>query len=212
MKNVIVWGGSYQAKVIAPMLRENDLNVIAVFDDSEKLPSSPYPFVPIYKGVTFSSWIREMSLNYELYSVVTVAWPNGEFRERKSEELYKRFDVSPVSTISDSAIVHGYIGRGSMVMPGAIIQVNAKIGPYALINTGAIVEHDCRLGTGCEVAPGAVLLGDVTMGNYSTVFANATVFPHVTIGHRATIGAGSVVMHDIPDGEVWVGNPARRLR
>lgn len=33
-----------------------------------------------------------------------------------------------------------------------------------------------------------------------------------TIGENAMIGIGSVVTHDIPAGEVWVGNPARFLK
>ena len=33
----------------------------------------------------------------------------------------------------------------------------------------------------------------------------------VTIGARAVIGAGSVVTKDVPDGEIWAGNPAKRI-
>ena len=34
----------------------------------------------------------------------------------------------------------------------------------------------------------------------------------VTIGKHSVIGAGSVVTHDIPDGEVWAGNPAKFIK
>ena len=34
----------------------------------------------------------------------------------------------------------------------------------------------------------------------------------VTIGKEAVIGAGSVVSCDVPDGEIWAGNPARFVR
>jgi len=33
----------------------------------------------------------------------------------------------------------------------------------------------------------------------------------VTIGKNSIIGAGSVVTKDVPDGEIWIGNPARKL-
>lgn len=33
----------------------------------------------------------------------------------------------------------------------------------------------------------------------------------VTIGKRAVIGAGSVVTHDVPNDEIWAGNPAKRI-
>lgn len=31
----------------------------------------------------------------------------------------------------------------------------------------------------------------------------------VTIGKNAVVGAGSIVTHDIPDNEMWIGQPAR---
>ncbi len=33
----------------------------------------------------------------------------------------------------------------------------------------------------------------------------------VTIGKRAVVGAGAVVTHNIPDDEIWAGNPAKRI-
>lgn len=51
-----------------------------------------------------------------------------------------------------------------------------------------------RLRRGCDVGVGAVIL------------------PGVTVGEGAIVGAGSVVTGDVPDFEVWAGNPARRLR
>ena len=36
--------------------------------------------------------------------------------------------------------------------------------------------------------------------------------PGVTIGEGAVVGSGSVVTHDVPDGAVAAGNPARILR
>lgn len=34
----------------------------------------------------------------------------------------------------------------------------------------------------------------------------------VTIGRNSVVGAGSIVTKDIPDNEVWAGNPARFIR
>lgn len=41
---------------------------------------------------------------------------------------------------------------------------------------------------------------------------NVTVCPGVTIGENAVVGAGSVVVKDIPDNAVAVGNPAKVIR
>jgi acetyltransferase-like isoleucine patch superfamily enzyme len=52
----------------------------------------------------------------------------------------------------------------------------------------------------------------VCVGESSLIGANAVIKPGVIIGSNVTIGAGSVVLRDIPDGETWAGNPARKIK
>lgn len=51
----------------------------------------------------------------------------------------------------------------------------------------------------------------VTIGANAFVGANAMILKGVTIGERAVIGAGSVVTKNVPEGEIWGGNPARKI-
>lgn len=48
-----------------------------------------------------------------------------------------------------------------------------------------------------------------TIGNNVTLGANVCIIGDVRIGDNVVIGAGSVVVHDIPDNSVAVGNPAK---
>lgn len=52
----------------------------------------------------------------------------------------------------------------------------------------------------------------VTIGNNVWVGMNACILPGVTIGNNAIIGSGSVVTKDVPENEIWAGNPARCLK
>ena len=52
----------------------------------------------------------------------------------------------------------------------------------------------------------------ITVGNNVWFGGHCTVLPGVTIGNDVVIGAGSVVVHDIPDNVVAVGNPCRVVR
>lgn len=52
----------------------------------------------------------------------------------------------------------------------------------------------------------------VTIGDNVWIGGSVTILPGVTIGSNVTIGAGSVVVKDIPDGCVAVGNPCRAVK
>lgn len=52
-------------------------------------------------------------------------------------------------------------------------------------------------------------IGRVTIGNNVFIGAESVVLPGVTIGNNVIIGANSTITHDIPDGMVVAGSPAR---
>lgn len=52
----------------------------------------------------------------------------------------------------------------------------------------------------------------ITIGNNVWIGGNVAVMPGVNIGHNSVIGAGSVVVNDIPDNVVAVGNPCRVIK
>lgn len=58
---------------------------------------------------------------------------------------------------------------------------------------------------------GHTKIARVTIGNKVFIGAGSIVLPGVTIGDNVVVGSGSVVTKSIPSGEVWAGNPARKL-
>lgn len=54
--------------------------------------------------------------------------------------------------------------------------------------------------------------GGATIGDNVHLGANVTIIGPVHIGDNVTIGAGTVVVKDIPDNSVVVGNPQRIVR
>ena len=52
----------------------------------------------------------------------------------------------------------------------------------------------------------------ITIGDDVFIGAKSIILKGVTIGPKSIVGAGSVVSHNIPEGEVWAGNPARFIK
>jgi sugar O-acyltransferase (sialic acid O-acetyltransferase NeuD family) len=103
-------------------------------------------------------------------------------------------------------------GVGSMILAGAVVNSDARIGRGAIVNSGAIVEHDCEIGDFVHVSPGACIAGASVIGERVWVGANATVIPQLVIAPGTVIGAGSTVIRSIAEPGVYAGSPARRIR
>jgi UDP-3-O-[3-hydroxymyristoyl] glucosamine N-acyltransferase len=50
------------------------------------------------------------------------------------------------------------------------------------------------------------------VGSYTTLAGQVGLAGHLKIGSKVTVGAQAGVMHDIPDGETWLGSPAMPTR
>lgn len=63
-------------------------------------------------------------------------------------------------------------------------------------------KHDTK---SCKTAP-------IVINENAFIGAGSIILKGVTIGRNSIIGAGSVVTKDVPDNEIWAGNPARFIR
>ena len=93
---------------------------------------------------------------------------------------------------------------------------DCKVQAFSFIPTGV------TLGNRVFIGPHVVFTNDKNPpsgGNWSetnveddvVIGANATILPGITLGKGCRIGAGAVVTKNVPEGETWVGNPARKL-
>ena len=145
--------------------------------------------------------------------VLYVATPDSPKIRRKIIEQFVtaggRFAtiVVPTAKVSCSA----ELGEGVVVQHNATVQAKCILGRAVRVNVNGSVMHHSRIGDFVTVAPGAMILGYVEIGEGAYIGANATILPHIKIGAGVVIGAGAVVTKDVPDGETWVGVPARRL-
>lgn len=119
-----------------------------------------------------------------------------------------------------ATIVHhtAFIDPSVILMPGAFIMYNAYIAPRTTIGKCAMVKantnigHDVNIGNISHVAMGSTIVSCASIGYCSDVAIGASVLANKIIGDYAMLGAASLATHDIPEGEIWVGNPARLLK
>lgn len=112
------------------------------------------------------------------------------------------------------------IGSHSIVEHHVRIADRVRIHSNAFIPEYSVLEADSWVGPNVVFTNAAYPLGRDVKASLkgphllqgAKIGANATLLPGVTIGRNALVGAGAVVVRDVPDGKVVVGNPARVLK
>lgn len=98
------------------------------------------------------------------------------------------------------------VGPGLNLHHGQGLVVN----DHTTIGSHCILRHNTTIG--CVMLPDGGQGPSPILGNGVEVGANVVILGGIRIGHHAVVGAGSVVVHDVPDYAVVVGNPARVVR
>jgi len=105
------------------------------------------------------------------------------------------------------------IGHGCMISFRAKIDARRGriiIGDNCTITYGCVILSHDR--SAMHIDPADDGEGEVVIGNNVYIGVNSVVLRNVHIGDNSVIGAGSVVISDIPEGVVAVGNPARVVK
>jgi sugar O-acyltransferase (sialic acid O-acetyltransferase NeuD family) len=135
---------------------------------------------------------------------------NNSIRKRIANEHSNNYTVAihPRANISKRAV----ISEGTVVMSGVCVNSETRIGMHCIINTNSSIDHDCSLENFVHVSPNAVLAGNVFVGEGTHIGIGASIIQGIKIGKWATIGAGAVIVKDVPDYAVVVGNPGRIIK
>ena len=147
-------------------------------------------------------------------------YEDGTFINKEPDKIkYWRFDLSNISKkarIGEGTVIHA----GVHIHDQAVIGKNCQIEAQAFIPNGVILEDEVFIGPHVCFTNDPTLTSDrkiwkpteTLVKRGAKIGANATIRAGIVIGENAIIGCGSVVLHDVPPGEVWAGNPAKKIR
>lgn len=158
--------------------------------------------------------------------VGTVLFPNVTIYPRT--ELGERVRIHAGTVIGSDGfgyVLDGGIHRKVPQTGNVLVGDDVEIGANVTIDRGALgptvigkgtkidnlvqIGHNVQVGEHCIVISQVGVAGSSKLGNYVILAGQVGVGGHLTIGNKATVAAQAGVMHDIPDGQTWLGSPAQ---
>lgn len=202
---IFIFGAGRQGRIVYSILKLQLTDKSCLFANDFKTGKC--------SGISIKK-ISHINLNNSDYKILAIG-----------NDMYTHYDekVAIAKRLSSlpgrfKAVIGGFISGDVEIPdtlithPGSIVMTGTKLGEFVIISTNSSIDHDNIIEDFVNIAPGVVTGGDVRIGKGAFIGMGAVIFPNVKIGKKCIIGAGSLVRHDIPDGMLAYGSPARIIK
>jgi sugar O-acyltransferase (sialic acid O-acetyltransferase NeuD family) len=205
-RDLVLVAASGLARETAEAVRaEGSRRIVAVIDDD------PARWGTEFLGVPVLGPLEEVS-GHEDWDVVLCAGSGAvrrALRDRLAgcEVVPDRYAtvVHPRASVGVSCSV----GAGSILLAGAVLTADARIGSHVVVMPNAVLTHDVSVADFATITAGVLLAGGVHVEAAAYLGQGCSARGGVTVGAGAVVGMGAVVLSDVPDGTTVVGVPAR---
>lgn len=205
LKRLLILGAGGHGKVVADVARSMNEWEEICFLDNDVSKIGKY-----INGIKVIGKFDEIEKLKEKFDYGFVAVGKNDLRLNLMEELKVKGFKIPILIHRFSCISSSVeIGEGTVIMPGAVINVNTKIGKGCIINTSSSIDHDCVIGDGVHISPGVHIAGTVSVGLKTWICIGANVINNVNIGKNVIVAAGSTVINDVENNVLVAGVPAK---
>ncbi len=203
-RGILILGAGRHGKVIADIFRCQGTPVLGFLDDDPPTWGATRLDVPVLGSIdSYATYMPDGLI---------IGVGNIAARKRIVERLGENVQGLWCNAIHPQATVAASVrmGRGVVVVAGAVISPDAVLGDHTIVNTAASVGLDCIINNYAHIGPGAHLAGGVHVGDGAFIGVGAAIIPGKIIGDGAVVGAGSVVVADVPCHVTVKGVPARQ--
>jgi acetyltransferase EpsM len=180
MQSCVIYGTGGHAKVLYDLALLNGYRVVFFFDDNV----SP---TGIFKNIPVASYDPNCYQNVPML----ISIGNNRLRRDISRKTlhHSCFMKHPHSIVASDVS----FGEGTVILSGAVVQTDTKIGRHCIINIGCSIDHDVSIGDFVHISPNAYIGGGVSIGEGVTVGAGAVIMRNTNVPAWTEIASNSVI-------------------
>jgi len=103
------------------------------------------------------------------------------------------------------------IGENCFIFENNVIQHKVKIGNNVILWSGNHIGHQTVIKDHVYISSHVVISGYCEIGESCFLGVNSSLNDKIKVGKDVVVGNGAIVIKNLSDGKVYVGNPARPL-
>lgn len=208
--SAVIIGAGTQGQVYACYLQQAGLKIIGYIDDNPKLIGRKITGLPVlgcYQDLYTSGYKNKIQAVY-------CPIGNNHIRVDYLTNLHREgYKIPSFIHPSVSIAPNVTLGNAVYMLVGNIIMPHTSIGNYIMVNMGSTIAHHVKVADGTFMSSGVNIGACIDVGEKAYIGMGVTVMTGVeTLGRNCLLGAGSVVIKNVPENAVMVGNPARVLK
>ncbi len=211
LKSVVIMGGLGSGQIVASVIedinaQEPTWEIKGYLNDVEEMGSliGAYPVV----GLTAEAADYAAKGVFVHYAMRNAKFARPRIRRFKEmgipDEAFATF-VHPATHTSGSA----GLGHGSLLCAQVNLSFGARVANHNHLYGNAFIGHDSVLEDFSWIANNSAIGARCIIGEGAHLGTNCSLREDVNIGPYAIVGIGSVVLKDVGEDEIAVGNPAK---
>jgi len=211
MRNIVIVGASGHGAMVLDCIRKEGRYKVLGYLDSFKKKGTQQNGLEVLGNEFDLPWLISKLDIHGIIVAIGNNWKRKEMAD-KIDNIAPNLEIVTAIHPRAAIAMAVKIGKGTVIMSGAVVNANSCIGDFCILNTNSSLGHDGNIKDFSSIASGACTGGSFVLGEYSAISLGANVIENITIGKHSLVGAGSLVINDIKAYSVAYGSPARFVR
>lgn len=215
MKDIAIFGAGGFGMEVACIIRQINesksepvWNLLGFIDDNTQLWGKETGYGKVLGGTGFlEDYPNELCVCIAIGDPQTIVHIKQSITNHNIE--YPNIIAPSVSFLDEASLT---VGEGNIICSNCLISCNVSIGDFNILNGFIPVGHDTTIGNYNVIMPSVNISGGVEIGNGNFFGVQSVVLQYKKIGNNVRVGANSVIMRNTKDNNLYMGNPATKVK